>query len=317
LKRSNRLVLLVGALLAVVAFVGVVLLLNPNSNGSNGASPTPTAPTTANVVKATVSIAAGTTVTAEMVTLSTVPIGAVTVNSLQDTGLAIGQTVRRQVTAGAQLTADYFVDLGATTDVSQNLPAGLRAVSVQVDQITGVGTLIHTGDYVDVVIAVKWKVGTAQDPTLPGASPGVVPGAPVPDKEDRSVKMIIQSVKVVGTLLAPAVAPDATPNNGQPAASPTPTPVSQPVVTLNGGSEIVLLAVTADQAEAIRFAQLYGDPVELALRSPKDYVAVDANGSPIPGASPVTPPIEKTTGAILTTLISKWGVLPPAPFIGK
>ena len=312
MKRSNRLVLLVGALLAVVAFVGVVLLLNPNSGGTNGASPSPTAPTTATVVKATVAIAAGTTVTPEMVTLSTVPIGAITPNSLQDTGLAIGMTVRRQVAAGAQLTADYFVDLGATTDVSQNLPTGLRAVAVQVDQVTGVGTLIHTGDYVDVIIAVKWKTGETA-----GQGTNVMPGAPIPDKEDRSVKMVIQSVKVVGTLLAPAVLPEATPANGQPAASATPSPVSQPTVTLNGQSELVIIAVTADQAEAVRFAQLYGDPIELALRSPKDYIAVDAAGSPIPGASPVIPAFEKTTGVILKELIDKWGVLPPNSFLGK
>ena len=316
MKRSNRLVLLIGAILAVVAFVGIVILANPNGN-STGASPSPTAPTTATVVKATVSIAAGTTVTAEMVTLSTVPIGAITGDSLQDTGQAIGKTVRRQVTAGAQLTADYFVDLGATTDVSQGLTAGLRAISVQVDQLTGVGTLIHTGDYVDVIIAVKLNDGEEPPKPVPGGSIEIVPGGPVPPKEDRSVKMIIQSVKVVGTLLAPPTVTTPVQTNPQPAASPSPSAVTQPIVTLNGQVELVILAVTANQAEAIRYSQLYGDPIELALRSPKDYVAVDAAGSPIPGASPVVPPLEKTDGIILKTYIDKWGVLPPDPFLGK
>ena len=36
--------------------------------------------------------------------------------------------------------------------VTDNIPKGLRAQAIQVDQVTGVGTLIHTGDSVDVII---------------------------------------------------------------------------------------------------------------------------------------------------------------------
>jgi len=48
LKRSNRLILLIGLFLAVVAFVGVILLTN---NGSSGTG-TPAAPTTTAIVVA-------------------------------------------------------------------------------------------------------------------------------------------------------------------------------------------------------------------------------------------------------------------------
>ena len=53
----------------------------------------------------------------------------------------------------------------------------------------------------------------------------------------------------------------------------------------------------------------------MVLRSPKDYVAIDASGSPVldENGIPVTvvPPLEKTDGVILKTLIDKYGVLPP------
>ena len=301
MKRSNRLVLLIGALLAVVAFVGIVLLANPS--GSSTASPSPTPPTTATVVKATVNMAAGTTITADMVTLSTVAIEAVNGNSLRDTGLAIGQTVRRPVTAGAQLTIDYFFDTGSPNNVTDGLPKGLRAIGVQVSQLTGVGTLIHTGDYVDAIISIKiqnFSSGNAPSPI----------GSPQP-----TVKMIIQNVKVIATIISTVdTAPVAA--SAAPAASGAPTPVPvQPGVTLNGQQELVVLAVTANQAEALRYTQLYDDPtadgISLVLRSPQDYIATDANGSPIPGASPLVPPIEKTDGMILKILIDKYGVLPP------
>jgi len=74
LKRSNRLILLIGLFLAVVAFVGVIMLTgNTSSGGGTVAGPSPS-PTTAKVVKAAVDIAAGTTVTASMVELDEVPL---------------------------------------------------------------------------------------------------------------------------------------------------------------------------------------------------------------------------------------------------
>ena len=55
MKRSNRLVILVGVLLAVLAFVAIVILLNnPNNGGTGGTEATPT---TVDVLVATQDIA--------------------------------------------------------------------------------------------------------------------------------------------------------------------------------------------------------------------------------------------------------------------
>jgi hypothetical protein len=133
---------------------------------------------------------------------------------------------------------------------------------------------------------------------------------------DPSIKMVLQNALVVGTLLPPTPA--------SPQASPTPAPSGQgsqgPSTSLNGQSEMVVVAVTANQAEIIRYAQLYADPaagdnISLVLRSPKDYIQVDANGKPVLDANgvpiSVVPPVDKTDGVILKTLIDKYGVLPP------
>ena len=70
MKRSNRLILLIGLLLAVVAFVGVILLTN---NGSSGTS-TPAAPTTAKIVVAAQDIPIGTKITTDLVTTKDIAI---------------------------------------------------------------------------------------------------------------------------------------------------------------------------------------------------------------------------------------------------
>ena len=64
----------------------------------------------------------------------------------------------------------------------------------------------------------------------------------------------------------------------------------------------MILAVTPQQAEVIKFAQLDGQ-ISLVLRSPKDFV--DAAGNP------VSPAEATTSGIVLRTLIDKFGVLPP------
>jgi Flp pilus assembly protein CpaB len=313
LKRSNRLVLLIGALLAVVAFVGVILLLGQGSGPGPQATPTP--PTTAQVVKTTVDIPSGTVITSTMVAVETVPIAA-SQDSIPDPGLVIGKTIRQNEKAGAILSFSAFVDTGQTSSVTDNIPQGLRAMAVEVDQVTGVGTLIHTGDNVDLIIAMKIQ-SILPDPKNPPQVVNV--GQP-----QSTVKMIIQNIKVVGTLLPePTTTGAATPPPAQ--ASPTPNPeATQPPTSLKNTAnalEIVMVAVTANQAEAIRFAQLngqFGAPpdqgtttISLVLRSPRDFVAVDASGSPIPGASAIIPPLEVTDGVTLKTLISKYGVIPP------
>jgi pilus assembly protein CpaB len=313
LKRSNRLILLIGVLLAAVAFVGVIMI-SSGSPGGGQATPTPP-PTTAKVVEAKLDLPAGTKLTAAMVQLVEVPIAAFGGDSIPDTGLAIGKRIFRSVSAGQQIGFSYFTETGAALSVTDSIPKGLRAMAVQVDQVTGVGTLIHTGDSVDIIVAFDIQA-YAQDPASKVNIVPVGPAAP-------SVKLILQNVSVIGTLLPPPVAGNA-PASKAPEASGGPPP-AQAGTNLTGQNEIVIVAVTANQAEVIRYAQILAKsgPVQdrgltaisVVLRSPKDYIAIDAAGSPVldPSGLPVTvvPPLEKTDGVILKTIIEKYGVLPP------
>jgi pilus assembly protein CpaB len=316
LKRSNRLILLIGVLLAAVAFVGVIMI---SSGGGGSGQPTPTPPpTTAKVVEAKLEIAAGTKLTAAMLQVVEVPIIAFTTDSIPDPGLAIGRRVFRSVSTGEQIGYSYFIESGAAVSVTDNIPKGLRAQAIQVDQVTGVGTLIHTGDSVDVIISLAVQL-TGPDPAVKG---GVIKLG----EAGMSTKLILQNLTVIGTLLPPPVA------NNAPPVAPTPVPSGQaaapeqqPGTNLTGQNEVVIVAVTANQAEVIRWAQLKADSpaaqdrgptaIAVVLRSPKDYVALDASGSPVLDSNgiavTVVPPLEKTDGVILKTLIDKYGVLPP------
>jgi pilus assembly protein CpaB len=309
LKRSNRLVLLVGVFLAVIAFVGVILL----SQGGTGGGGTPEEPTTATVVVAVEDISLGTVMELEMLTTQEVEIAAALPGAYNDPSQAVGQIARQEVVEGQQITTT-ITSAQAGTTAQINTPAGYRAMSVMVDQVSGVGTLIKPGDWVDMLIRMDIKpVSVNEDGT----------SATVLDAIDGdTAKLLLQGMQVLGTLLPPP-----------PAAAEGATPA--PGTALTGTQELVILGVTPAQAEVVKWAQNEEQvSLTLVLRSPDDFV--DANGnrltpespcltirppvaptpttSPEPGASaspePITPfPCEITPGVVLETLIQQYGVL--------
>lgn len=293
MKRSNRLILLIGVFLAALAFVFVVILLGGGAGGlTGGGAATSAPPVEAATVVAARDIPLGVTVTAAMVTTQTLLITDQEPGAYGTVSGAIGKVARQTITKGQQITSFQFSDSGSTAQIE--CLAGFTCIAVQVDQVSGVGTLIKTGDYVDVVANIS--------PTFPlnsfleNATAATVIGQLY---DPTSVKVLIQGVQVVATLLPPPPAAEAG------AATPAPAPDTGGT-SLTGQQEIVIIAVTPQQAEVVKFAQLDGT-ITLTLRSPKDFV--DASGNP------VVPPTVTTTGVVLKTMIDDWGVLPPLPII--
>jgi pilus assembly protein CpaB len=286
LKRSNRLVLLVGVFLAVVAFVGIAVILGGNGGGG---TPQASIATTLPTVIATQDIPLGVVVKAEMLTTQEKRIDTERkIGAFADPSQIIGQPTRRKIIAGAQLEAADFVDLGTVTRL--DVPAGKLAMAIQVDQISGVGTLIKTGDYVDMIIGLAADAFPVVTLNPQDQSVTVVAGL-----NGTSVKLLLQGMQVLGTLLPPA-----------PAAAqgaPAPGASGQPSSALTGGQELVLVAVDAQQAEVLKFAQMDGN-VTLALRAAGDFVD-PVTGAPLPPVSAVT------TGVTLKVLVDSYGVLPP------
>ena len=283
MKRSNRLILLIGVLLAAVAFVGIIFVFNNQSSGT-------TQPVvTANVVVATKDIKLGEAVTDRMVGTKQIPLADKKTDQYSDPGEIIGQVVRTDVTSGAIITQAMFVATGSP-NLGKDLPAGFVAVAVRVDALTGVGTLINAGDRVDVLVTLAITPVTV----TPGlVTPGEAATPPQVTKQEaltgNSAKLLLQNMEVRGTI-ATVVAP----TDGTTATAVDPLTTQQ----------IVILAVTPQQAEVIQFAQqqaltmpsaLPNNNLTLILRSPKDK-----------DAPPVT-----TTGVVLDTLIKDYGVLPP------
>ncbi len=306
MKRSNRLVLLVGVFLAVIAFVGVLLL-------SQSKEPPPPEEATRDVVIAAEDIELGTVIEEAMLGTQNVAVTTALSGAYEIPSQVVGQIARQEVLKGQQITTAITTPTSTVTNV--DVPAGYRAMSVMVDQVSGVGTLIKTGDFVDMLIRMDIKPVVVNEDGTSATAIDAIDG-------DTS-KLLLQGMQVLGTLLPPP-----------PAAAGGATP--QPGTALTERQELVILAVTPAQAEVVKWAQNDAQvSMSLVLRSPDDFIDADGNRltpespclttrppataptpttSPEPGASaspePVTPfPCEITPGVVLDTLIQQYGVL--------
>ena len=148
------------------------------------------------------------------------------------TALVKGQTVIESLLAPK----------GTAAGVQALIPPGMRAMTIQVDEFSGLGGLLLPGCHVDIIAVIRND-----------------------DQKGSTSRTIVQNVEVraIGRQIsgnAPAQDPNA------PAGAPTPVPTN------------VTLLVSPEQAEAIQLAAVGGKPW-LSLRNSKDENAFDSEGT--------------------------------------
>jgi pilus assembly protein CpaB len=154
--------------------------------------------------------------------------------------------------------------------LAHKIPNGERAVPLKVDQFSGVVGQVSEGNYVDIVFSGQIEMHYPQV-FPPSAEEPPVFLSPV---SLLAVKTILQDVQVLEVIpitssagMRPGAQPTPTPSEGGPAASaPPPT------------EWILILAVSDQEAEVLRFAQDQGMTYQLLLRAPEDHAAVTTQG---------------------------------------
>ena len=277
MRRTSRLVLLLGVFLAAMVFV-VVLFMGRGSGttpGSNGAAATPPPPVA--VLVAAADIPLGTIVSADMFTTKTLAVNLVEAQAYGDPSQAVGKTTRKAILTGQQVHATDFQNRAVPITV----PQGRRAITIAVNQLTGVGNLLDVGDTVDLVISLRGDAFPVVQ-VLADGSVTVVSGI-----NPLSVKspLVLQDVQIIGTINPPPPPAPAQQAN-------QPVPSVAPQVNFDE-QKLLVLAVTPEQAEVILFARTTG-VMDAILRSPLD-AGITA----------------ETSGVILKTLVDKYGILPP------
>lgn len=283
MKRSNRLVILVGVLLAVLAFVGVLFILNQQ--------PTATTPETiqATVLVANRAIAIDEEVTPDMVEAIQVDPAAVVGHPFADPSQLTGRPAVVDIPEGGQVNQEAVGQVLGVTCISCQLEPGEKAIAFQVDRVTGLDFLILPGDRIDVIVRQNVSVLQATADTINNPA-GTQRFEVVAGLEGAStVKAVLQNKRVLYVSQAREVL----------GAEPTPPPEGGEAAPAPEISSVIIVFAGTDQdAELIKLAQNDVEtvgPLTAVLRSRDDDVA------------------EATTGITLQLLIELYGV--PVPNI--
>ncbi len=308
MKRSNRLIILIGVFLAMIAFVGVVVLGGRGGGTNNGGNSPSASPSTSTVmvVAAKTQIKVGEKITTDNVELKEITQAEMdqypdAFTSVQD-AIAVG-TVGVNLNEGDILRKSDYVPFGAVLqgqDIAPLVGKGMRAVAVDVDDVNGVGTLIVPNDHVDVILSVyvPYVTDESVDPTTKTIKWKIGSG-------DVTTKVVIQNRKVLQVLTPPPSVDTTTGTQAQANPSITPKP-SDNTVRMTTNHIILILEVTPQETEVIRWAQRAENKTDgwnyltlgLALRSPDDY-------------NETTPTV--TQGITFRQLVTLYQVLPVDP----
>lgn len=107
------------------------------------------------VVVATQAIEAGTVISENHVSTVMVPGTYVSGDTTADAASYVGKTACVSIPANTQMNANLVAGLGNTSSLAAKIPAGYRAVTVNVTASTGLSTLLRCGDTVQVYASAR------------------------------------------------------------------------------------------------------------------------------------------------------------------
>jgi pilus assembly protein CpaB len=149
--KSNRILLIFGVFLAIVAFGGALLV----GKTSGGTGSVVGGSKTVDVVVATKDIAASTQITADLVTISKFSEDQTPPFAFHSKDLVIGKYAAIPIHANSAII-DYFIvsDAGSVQPAKQAflpIPSGMVAMQIPTGELVGVGGYIQPDDRIDVI----------------------------------------------------------------------------------------------------------------------------------------------------------------------
>ncbi|NLO74591.1 MAG: Flp pilus assembly protein CpaB [candidate division WS1 bacterium] len=238
----------VAIIVAVICAIAAIALTAVYLRSLEPPAAQPTQPATVAVAVPAHTLPAGTKITPEMLTTKELTPEAIPAGVVKEPETLLNKTLAQEAPAGEPIPRGYLAEYTTGAGLSFAVPPGLRAVTVAVDNITGVGGFLKLGDRVDVLVTFE--------------APNRV-----------YTKTVLQNVLVLGVggeAAVPTAAPgDEGAGGAQPAAAQG--QAQQPGAPASQAKPMpsVTLAVTPDQAQALVLSAKKGS-IYLALRPKSD-----------------------------------------------
>lgn len=147
MKKVKILALITALLAAALMFVFLSSLNNQNEIERTG------------ILVATEYIPADTLIIKSMVMLSELPKEAVLTDAISDSSFVVGKVAKSEIIAGEQILGSKLVTAGDAdgSTLSYILKPGMRAITIAVDGVSGVGYMIEPGNHVDIIAQYNQK----------------------------------------------------------------------------------------------------------------------------------------------------------------
>lgn len=308
--RRGGLLLLLGVIIAAAAALLFFFFQTPPAPDTTALPQEPTPVPLRKVVAARIDIPANTVLTDTETFLTLRDIPETEYNAAPDQYFTSVNELTTKVTLRALnateiIRARDLTDAGLSFQVPQpDAPDAPRnkVFPLEVGNLTGVADQIRPGDSVDLVMTYEIRRVIIRPSLTLDAETGRLIVTPLEETlVDRVTKTMVQNVEVV-RVLKPAIPQDTgTPTPGGAQAQPAPPPSSvqqQGDTYVQGAQWILLLAMTDQEAEIVKFTLDQQDPkpqITLVLRGRDDSV------------------IEETTGITMRLLTSRYGLPMPEP----
>lgn len=319
-RGSSSLFIIIGLFLVLaagVAFAVMVYAPIPGLSPATAQQLPPTAEPQVPRVQAEIDIPAGTVFTTTEGLLKTEMVPAS--QFMSDVNLSGIEQARDMVaTTGIKAGDPIRKDMLRKAGLAQKIPAGkngetsVKAFPLQVNSLSGVADLIQPGDFVDILASLNVDVVTIR--------PG---GVTTENNQNKYLineqtsnegvsKVLLQDVEVLDVIKpappadnqqngqgqdsqqqAPAASPAAAPQNPGEASKTAPPPLTIGN-TLNAGNWILVVAVSNQESEVLRFALDRGIGITTMLRRAGDHTT------------------ERTVGATMRILVDNYGMPMPS-----
>lgn len=229
--------LVVALILGVVAAkVGHDMMLKGRQSGATGIK-------TVKVVVAKEELAPGSTIKDTDLTLRDMPAEGLPPSLAKNPAELTGRVLLTQVAKGQVIPESLLAPKGSLGGLAAMVPEGKRAVTLEVNEVSGVAGMLTPGAHVDLVQTIQAKGEKGQDIGL-------------------MAKTIVENLKVIAV--------------GRRLSTPTAAPGTAPEAEQAPVRSVTLLA-SAEQAEAIDLASHVGSP-RLVLRNGADEKLTGGRG---------------------------------------
>jgi pilus assembly protein CpaB len=158
-----------------------------------------------NIVVAATDIPAYTPITSAMVTFQQIPQGYAHPLAAHSVEEVVGYVTESAILAGEELLPSKLKQFGETdSGLSYVVPEGMRAVTVAVDEVSGVAGFLQRGDYVDVI---SYTTTTYVPAKAPVVAEGEEPTADQLPQTLSTTLVAAQNVRVAAVGMSLASAP--------------------------------------------------------------------------------------------------------------